>query len=272
MRKEQGTPDSSVPRAVGDSPAGRRSAQKQWLASACIVLLFLAAVFSLNGLGVSSRRPAGAGVSVSAPGIPVAVVADAAELYAAYRSRKVHGRILVHLGTYLQFVEIGGNDTYQGFFQFPIPAFSALRSYEEHISYLNVLWVGMQANLFREIISIVPPEVFQEKAGSIGPQDSNVVEVRQGAIIAHEWGSRRSILPRLERIPREPVLLNIDASLFSGPGVPEQVADILRSGLIVDLVTLNESRDNPDVPEENRRQLRRFAATLKRDTNDAERH
>ena len=103
------------------------------------------------------------------------MVADAAELYAAYRSRKVHGRILVHLGRYLHFVEIGDNDTYRGFFQFPIPAFSALRSYEEHISYRNVLWVGMQANLFREIISIVPPQVFQEKAGSIGPQDSNVV-------------------------------------------------------------------------------------------------
>ena len=268
---EQGTPDSGVPRAVCDGPDGRRSALMHWFSSACILLLVLATAYSLNELGRSSRRAAGAGVSVSAPGVPVAVVADAAELYAAYRSRKVHGRILVHLGRYLHFVEIGDNDTYRGFFQFPIPAFSALRSYEEHISYRNVLWVGMQANLFREIISIVPPQVFQEKAGSIGPQDSNVVEVRHDAIVAHEWGSRRSIVPRLERIPDEPVILNIDASLFTGPGVPEQVVDIMRSGLIVDLVTLNESRDNPEVTEENRRQLRRFAATLKRETNDAER-
>ena len=272
MRKEQDTPDSSVPHAVSDGRDGRRRVLLHWFSSACILLLFMTTAFSLNGLGASSRRPSGAGVPVSAPGVPVAVVADAAELYAAYRSRKVHGMILVHLGKYLHFVDIGDNDTYRGFFQFPIPAFSTLRSYEEHISYLNVRWVGMQANLFREIISIVPPQVFQEKAGSIGSQDSNVVEVRQSAIIAHERGSRRSILPRLERVPGEPVLLNIDASLFSGPGVPEQVADILRSGMIVDLVTLNESRDNPDVPEENRRQLRRFAATLTRDTNDAERH
>ena len=227
------------------------------------LLVFVASAWLLDRHGKQSRRYVGPAQTVAAPALPVTVVETSDALYRLYRSRNVRGRLLVHVGRYLHAVDIDAAEVIpaQPDGRYPLSVSDMLPLYEKRISYRNVLWVAEEANMVREIMYYQPPGMFRNRLEAMDDRDPDLLSKSSDALVFHDWGARRTISDRMPRL-HEPVLLNIDASVFDELR-PEQVLNALRSSsLTSDLVTLNLSLDNPDVTASSRRDLLLFAKML----------
>lgn len=123
------------------------------------------------------------------------------------------------------------------------------------------MWVSGQANILREIFYYQPPVSFNRRLEAVDDRDPDLISKSADAIVLHDWGSRRTITDRVP-MTTEPVLLNIDASVFEELR-PEQLLSALRSSsLTSDLITLNVSRDNPDITDAARKSLLLFGAMM----------
>jgi hypothetical protein len=231
-----------------------------WAVITGIVALAAVAAAYLNHRGATARTYAGPAFKLTQPDLPLTVVGTSEELYRLYKDCRVKGRLLVHIGKYLHAVEIPLEELLPAG-GYPTVTADVLPLYEKRISYRNVLWVAGQANMVREIYYYQPPLMFRKRLAAVDDQDPVLISKGEHTIVLHDWGSRRTIADRMPQL-QEPVLLNIDASVFEELQ-PEQLLTMVRaSSLAADIVTLNLARDNPDVPDSCRRSLVRFAKML----------
>lgn len=229
-------------------------------ASLAIILFFSLSLYKLNSKGRTSRVY-GRTYEISGSALPVYTLKNSADLFSFYKSQGFRGRVLVHVGKYLHFVE-AESDFYKGTGRFPIKVFSLIKAYEDRITTKNFLWVMMQGNVAREIYYILPDAVFHEKMNA-AQAERRSVSVTADRIITNYFGSKRVISNRLPDI-KEPVLLNIDASFFDSPDAAVLMKELKNSGLRVDALTLNFAEDNPDVTNIGRERLKGFAEDLLR--------
>ncbi len=231
-----------------------------WIIAVAILLFFLATTFFLDLKGRSARSYGERVHDVSETQLPVTMIASSGELYRLYKSRGVQGRLLVHIGTHLHFVD--GNDDKGPFSPLPRPdALGVLHAYEQRIDYTNVFWVAMQANIVRGIYYVLPDQVYQEIRKAAREDDFDIAYMDTERIVAHEWGFRREISNSIPVLP-EPVLLNIDASVFEYREVSDILRMVKQSRLKADLITANLSEDSPDVSPASRGKMRLFISLL----------
>lgn len=223
-----------------------------------ILVSFIASLLFLENLGKRARVYAGPGLLLSDKENTATVVNTSKELYDLYKSRKVHGRILIHLGKYLHALDIDTEKFISGIGPDADSMDDLLSSFENDIFYGNVFWVASQGNIVRDLYFIQPHEMFIKRLNSIDERDPDVIIKNKGGVIIHDWGARRTISDKMPEI-KEPVLLNIDASVFEEIKPKELLLLLQNSSVKTDLVTLTLSQDNPEVSDRCREDLLLFA-------------
>lgn len=231
------------------------------LTSVLIVILVAASLFILSHTGVSSRLY-GSAKGFSDGDVPYYILRTSAEVYPFWKSAGVRGRAVIHFGRFLHYVGVDMPGVYEGRDRFPVKTADLLGEYEKKLEYRNFLRVAVKGNVARELYNVLPPEAFREKFRSVGGGSrAEGVWVAGDTVVTHDFGLRRTITGRIPLV-EEPVLINIDASYFSGADAPALLSELKRSGVRTDLLTLTLSEDNPDVSEAERERLREFARLL----------
>lgn len=228
----------------------------KWAFSAVIVLVFSISLFWLNHAGKASRLY---GKAYGIEDTSVHMLNSSKEVYSLWKSRGFKGRVVLHLGEYLHFLQVNTSDVFKGVERFPVKTASLLMKYERELGKDNFLRVAMQGNIAREIINVLPPDVFREKLKAVRGQGG--VYLEGDKIITHFLGSKRTLTDHIPAV-KEPVLLNIDASYFSYSDAETLLTELRKSGIRTEMMSLCLSEDNPDVTDREREKLKNFAGIL----------
>ena len=212
--------------------------------SGCLTSLIL-----LNR-GAVSARTQGKAFALARERFPVYTVKTTKDVYSLWQEHHARGRIVVHLGRFLHFMEAPNSS--EGPPQIATVAADHAHFLIRRISYRDFLWAAFQADMAREIYTVLPPADFKRRFDAV-PQ--------QNKVVIHEYCSPRVFTTSLPSVA-EPVLLNIDASFFASTDIAQLVDDLVKSGLKADIVTICLAEDNPDVTDLDRRKARDFIALL----------
>ncbi|MGB8930019.1 MAG: hypothetical protein WCC48_02085 [Anaeromyxobacteraceae bacterium] len=211
----------------------------------------------MDVIGKSSRI-AGPAYPVRAGG-PVVTIDSAEEAFRLWKSRGLHGRIVVSLSARLYFVEpeIELSSLIDEAGRVVDPVEVAERS----LGPKNFLWMALERGVARELRHVLPEPVFSEKAASL--LGDPLVEEGHDEIRAPYLGSPR-LLTTLEGLgaPSEPVLLFVSASFFSDRSALDVARRLTSLGLRTDLVVLCRSLDDPEVTPLERARLEQLAVLL----------
>lgn len=223
---------------------------KKIIVSLVILSASLVALVAANHAALSSRI-AFRGYAIASERFPAFLVPREVDCYRLWKEKGVRGRVVVHLGRYLHFVEPAQAEP----LNIPDIVKSHSRFDDAGTSYRDFLWAAMQTNIAREIITVIPREDFKKRFGLKDDLSA------QRDVTTHEYGSPRVFSVRLPS-GSEPVLLNIDASFFASRTPAELLDDLMKSPLRADLVTVCLAEDNPDVTDLERQKARDFIARL----------
>jgi hypothetical protein len=214
-----------------------------------IIIGCLTSLIMLNHEAISARTQ-GKPFALAQERFSVYTVKKTADVYSLWQEHQVRGRIVVHLGRFLHFME----ESSEGPPQIATIAADHAHFLIRQISYRDFLWAAFQTNIAREIYTVLPPVDFKERIG-VTPQ--------QNEFVTYEFCSPRIFTMSLPPVA-EPVLLNIDASYFASTDTAQLVNDLIKSGLKADIVTICLAEDNPDVTDLDRRKARDFIVLLSR--------
>jgi hypothetical protein len=222
---------------------------KKIIVSLLILIASVASLLLLNQAGISARKGTRT-YSLARERFPAYLTKRTVDSYALWHEKGAQGRIVVHLGKYLHFMGSELPGTTQ------IPEIVKAHSHfsDRRISYRDFLWVALQSNIAREIVTVIPPEEFRKRFGL-----TDAAPIKD--VTDHEYGSPRRFTTSLTSTS-EPVLLNIDASYFASADAAKLLDLLQHSGLKADLVTLCLAEDNPDVTDPERQRLLEFARLL----------
>jgi len=202
-----------------------------WLHALGLVGAAAMAVTALHALG-QARRVIGVARPASAPRLDSVLVRRNAAVLDAWRERGVRGRIVVHVGRFLHFVQ-----------EEPRP------------DARNYLLVAAETGIARRILYLSPPGTLEARLRTLGVDRASLPLALPSQVFP------RTLLAELPASD-EPVLLDVNASWFD-EGAPEALMQTLRaSRLRIDLVTLSLAEDADDVSDRARAGLRQFAAAL----------
>jgi hypothetical protein len=227
----------------------RKNDVKNIVLAIAIVIGCLTSMIILNYEAISSRIQGKAFV-LARERFPAYTVKRTTDVYSLWKEHQERGRIVVHLGRFLHFMD----DSAEGPPQIATIAADHAHFLIRRIFYKNFLWAAFQANITRKIYTVLPPADFKERIGATPQQNKFVI---------YEFCSPRIFTTSLPSVA-EPVLLNIDASFFASTDAAQLVHDLMKSGLKADIVTICLAEDNPDVTDLDRRKARDFIALLSR--------
>jgi hypothetical protein len=228
------------------------------LGSAVIAAALVTTVAGLDAYG-RSRRVVGPARALDAPGVPVVAVETADEAYRLWRSRHLHGRIVLSLSSRLDFVRPDDpKPEWDPAARRPVDPAVAL---ERAAPAGGALALALERGVAREIRHVVPDRVFAAKAAGAAGEEG--VTVAADRISAPEAGSPRTITTLAAlRAPDEPALLLVSASFFRERGAREVWRRLAAAGVRTDLVVLSAAREDPEVSEAERGELAALAALL----------
>jgi hypothetical protein len=242
--------------------AGEKVPMNKVILSFMIIVVCAVSLGMLQHSGITARK-GGKPFILTRERFPVYVVQKTGDVVTFWNEKKVHARIVVHLGKFLHFMksnassgrdkspmQITGETKYAD-----ILAGDPYHFHNEPAEYKNYLWVAMQMNIVREIYNVIPSADFMRRFELTDAAAARI------DIVEHEFGAPRIITTRIPSIS-EPVLLNIDASFFASTDPAQFLDTFLKSGLTSDIVTLCLAEDNPDVTEHDRNNLLDFIRLL----------
>ena len=232
--------------------------------SLLIITVCAASLICLDRAGLADRRQ-GKSFLLARERFPVYLVQKTGDVCALWEEKRVHGRMVVHLGKFLHFLkpEVPGlpggarppMQLLPGTSYADILADDPTHYNGERADYKSYLWVAFQSNMVRGIYNVIPPADFIKRF------ELTDAKAAQIDIDKHEFGSPRLATTKLPALA-EPVLLNIDASYFASTEPAQLLATLLKSGLRSDVVSLCLAEDNPDVGAAERQRLRDFIGLL----------
>ncbi len=233
------------------SVAESRAQSRRYLAaSLALAIVAMVTLVGVDRFGKASRSYGDVRPIAEVP--KVAIARDAEHAVELWRASGLRGRILVHLGEYLHFIEPGVKYPDERLGQFPYDIEDTMA---RHAGDPGLLWVLMRINVARELHNVLPSDVYTNKVGAGGgaPGERSTVQAT--------YGLRRTISDHLIAFD-EPVLLSVDASLFASPDGRELAVELRSSSLRTDMVVCNLAEDNPRVSDGARARLRQFAREL----------
>lgn len=233
--------------------------RRQLLAALLLFALFAVTAAGLDLYGKRSRV-IGASRGASPGGVRADQCLSAADAYRILKAEGHHGRVVVSLSRRLNFETTDESDflAARGIdaTAYPLGLFSLTEAIAETASSRNFLYVTMRSGIGREIIHVVPDEVFRDEILRRSPS-------RRGNarhVATDFMGSPRIITTLATLGPvQEPVLLYVDASYFRGEHPEKVMAGVVLSGLTSDRAIFCESSDDVQITDEERSRLREFA-------------
>lgn len=232
------------------------------LTAVLIALFLVTTLFGLEKAGRSARSAA-TPHDLTDPSLPHKVLAGPGDVFAFWKQQGVRGNIVVHVGRDLHFTPVEKPDSEKGAPAYPIVVPAAALEYESALNAQNFLWLAMRSNMARQVISVLPHDSFREKVSLVQEAVQKgylgILAMDDTTIVAHELGSRRVItdgyLPPID----EPVVLNVDASIFSFYEPAALYALLEKAGLRIMLMTCSLSEGNAAVKDQARTRLKEFA-------------
>ncbi len=224
---------------------------KRWVLAAVAVASTVSCVFGLEAAGRFTRVFGRAAFVGS--GAEVLVVPTNGDVVRAWRARRLRGRVVVHFGRFLHFVEDE---------PIPVEAVAAPgRGGVEDTLLLaeagprNHLRIASELDIARRVEFVSPPAALGARLSSIGRARADLPLAIDAGPEAREL---RAAPPRLS----EPVLVDVNASWFD-EGEPAALESELRTAQISsDLITVSLAEDNPDVSDRARESARAFARAI----------
>jgi hypothetical protein len=222
--------------------------------------LFLTIII-LNDKGVASRVYL-ENYDLSSGTAPVHFLNNSQDFISFYKSRNIHGRVLINISSLLHFRGISSDEFLtKNNDKFPLLMPDTLMEYQERVNLENFLWVALQSNIFRAFYHLIPEDEFDTRSSTVQITDRDVSSISNDTIVAHKWGSKRIVAKHLNRFS-EPVLINIDASYFVNIEPQALVDELKEAELTVDFITLNLSEDDPYLTDAERDKLNEFALLI----------
>ena len=227
---------------------------KKFTLALLIIAGCAASLIILNNEGKAARVQ-GKAFALARERFPTFAVMETGDVYSLWQEQHVRGRIVVHMGRFLHFMEAGHSSGGP-------PQIATVVADHQHFtfdrtSYRNFLWIASQTNIAREIYTILPPADLKKRFDNTQPLKE---------IVIYEYGSPRIFTTSLPSLA-EPVLLNIDASYFASADAAQLLDELMKSGLKADIVTICLAEDNPDVTDLDRQKARDFITLLSAHAN-----
>lgn len=239
---------------------GRQPAVRALVPASVVLFACALALAGLQRHGVGGRVH-GAGHRIGDPELPVRAVRTAGEVWASLVRAGGRGRVVVSISRYLHFQAVDDDAFWRRATALPIELGGLDAYHAERVTDATRLWVAVRTGVAREVVHILPWPTWREKRAAALVDATDVRAVSDGEIVAHLWGSRRTLTASVPS-STEPVLLEIDASYFELSDPVQLLQDLVRAGLEADLLILNSAEDNPAVTERGRAGLERFAREL----------
>ena len=229
-----------------------------------VLLIILAMATTLLGLEKAGRaaRFTGRTYALTDPSLPITVAAGPEKVFALWKQQGVRGALLVHLGRDLHFSPVDKPDFETGASSYPVVVPAAALEYESALEAKNFLWLAMRTNIARQVVSVLPHDSFLDKISLVKEAVQNgylgVLTMDATTIVAHELGSQRVItdgyLPSLS----EPVVLNIDASMFESYSPTVLYTMLEKAGLRIMFLSCCLSEGNEMVSAKARTSMTEF--------------
>ncbi len=227
--------------------AKAHEARRDLFAAGAILALSVGAAASLAALGRSTRTFAAAGDA----GTPeVVVVPTGRDALAEWHRRGLRGRILVHAGRFLHFVEVPAAQN-----ESPAPP-GVPAAPDPQVGPRNYLRVAATSGVARRIVYVSPPGALDERLATLRRTRAEL------PVALPSEAFPRALLAGFPSTA-EPVLLELSASWFDDPRAPDPIAALRGSDLRADLVVVNLAEDAEDVSEHARERARALASRIR---------
>ena len=232
------------------------------LTAGCVVLAFVATLFCMERAGRSQRR-GGPAYGLTDPALSLSVLDGPREVFSLWQQKGIHGVVAVHIGHDLHFapVEKPGSEAMAPVYPVVVPA--AELDFGSAAEAKNFLWLAMRTNMARQLVNVLSHEGFREKVSLVQEAERHgylgILALTDKTIVAHELGSRRVITDGYVPAIDEPVVLNVDASIFDAYDPAALYGMIEKAGLRIIHLTCSLSKDNAEVKDSARTRLREFA-------------
>lgn len=228
---------------------------QSYLLSLLIFILLGGALFLLDDYGKDARTP-GQRFRMHEPRVNTMVFDDPVQVYAAWKSNGLRGRVLVSLSRRLNFV-FPTEKAIMPSGLFPPEYFSFSQAVERNLGAENFLLVSLESGLARKIVHLVPERLYAERFAF--RRDNGGAVHEQDRVALTFFGSPRIITTmRHFAPPREPVLLYVNASVFRDDEPEALLRWLLATDLEADQVALCRSFDDSEVTEGERKKLAAF--------------
>jgi len=202
------------------------------LGALLLVLLPLLAV----GLDMTAKKTR----AVPPPGqrkARVVAAADARELWRVYAGLGLRGRLLLHVGRHLHYVQVPSNELYR-LDQGDLAGLDLDSVYRSRVNHRNYLWLAARAGYFRTIHYLLDEAAFREKMAEAGISG------------AEEFSVSDSGFPRvlsLRPVPgNEAPVVQVDASWLELQTPEEVVAMLGKLPVKPDIIILSGAGDDPE--------------------------
>ncbi len=230
-------------------------AMTKFIISCSVVLVCVCAIFAINSGGVSARYFENQG-QITSEHPTIYLLRNTSDVYRLWEKKKVHGRVVIHLGKFLHYVHPDFDPDYTvPKSNYPLKVIKPHEFKNAEINFSNFLWAAMDTGIVRKTYNVIPLTDFQ---GRFSLEKANTTPID---VVENDFASARIITTRLPST-REPVLLNLDASYFGNLDISAFENQLRTARLPADIITVCLSEDSPDVSEAERRKAREFVSKM----------
>lgn len=228
--------------------------------TAYTVIIIISAIISLLLMALTGSKARQTSQSVAQQNRRIVMVDSPDDVFRLWRKSNEQGRIVVSISRWLNFVEI--EDITPKDNPVPLHVTNLALDAEKQLSPENFLTVAVRSGIAREIIHVVNESGFASRLEAVGQVEG--AKARPHGILIPFIGTPRTItIPTyLKMAHSEPVLLYVNASIFSEYEPGELLMFIKRSGLHASQIILCSSKHDEQVSSKERESLNQFGNLL----------
>lgn len=210
-------------------------------------------IFSSNIVTIGEGRP------------EIAVVEEQWQVYDIWKSRGLHGRVVVHFDNVLDIKPLSGKNMDIVFGYYPGKLETLVNGPEKALGSENFILFAVADDIARKVVGVVPDTKLREIDNALRMSGYMKYSGYYRGFFLN--GGVPKLITTAKKLPsfNEPVLMDFDANFFSSSDVsPREVFDDLkRLRIKTDLVTVSMSRGDKDVSPEGIEKMKVFVELLR---------